>query len=112
MARGRIKQDIQITGNPKNLRSYLYPTDAVRQLLLQTYPGESSYSQVGSSVSITIAETGIAIADMYGVKLKILNQRDAAIDNYAPQDVPMLEEVIFNQGLNRWRKWLNYMDLN
>ena len=111
MARGRTKQDIQINGNPENLRSYLYPTDAIRQLLLQTYTGKPSYSQVGSPVSITIAETGIAIADLYGVKLKISSQHEAGINNYVPQDVPKLEEVIFGQGLNRWRKWLNYMDL-
>ncbi|CAM8619752.1 NAD-dependent epimerase/dehydratase family protein [Candidatus Planktophila dulcis] len=112
MARGKIKQDIQINGNPENLRSYLYPTDAIRQLLLQTYTGKPSYSQVGSSVSITIAETGIAIADLYGVNLEISSQHETGINHYVPQDIPKLKEVIFSQGLNRWRKWLNYMDLN
>ena len=112
MARGRTKQDIEINGNPENLRSYLYPTDAIRQLLLQTYTEKPSYSQVGSPVSITIAETGIAIADLYGVKIKVSSQHEAGINNYVPQDVPKLEEVIFSQGLNRWREWLNYKDLN
>lgn len=112
MARGRAKKDIKITGNPKNLRSYLYPTDAIRQLLLQTYTGKTSYSQVGSTISVTIADTGIAIANLYGVKFEISSQHEAGINNYVPRDVPKLEEVDFNQGLNRWCKWLNYMDLN
>ena len=112
MARGRAKKNIKVTGNPKNLRSYLYPTDAIRQLLLQTYTGKTSYSQVGSTISVTIADTGIAIANLYGVKFEISSQHEAGINNYVPQDVPKLEEVDFNQGLNRWCKWLNYMDLN
>ena len=112
MARGKTKQNIRVNGNPENLRSYLYPTDAIWQLLLQTTLDEPIYSQVGSFVSITIAETGTAIADMYGVKSEISSQHEVGTNNYVPRDVPKLEEVDFSQGLNRWRKWLNYMDLN
>jgi dTDP-glucose 4,6-dehydratase len=112
MTRGKTKQNIRVNGNPENLRSYLYPTDAIWQLLLQTNMDDPVYSQVGSSVSITIAETGIAIADMYGVRSEISSQHEVGINNYVPQDVPKLKEVNFSQGLNRWRKWLNYMDLD
>lgn len=112
MARGMNKQDIRINGNPRNLRSYLYPTDAIWQLLLQTKPDEPTYSQVGSSVSRTIAEVGSEIADMYGVKTEISSQPELEINNYVPQDVPKFEEVILSQGLTRWRKWLNVVDLN
>lgn len=112
MARGRSQQDIRIKGNPENLRSYLYPTDAIFQLLLQTNIEGPIYSQVGSSNSITIAEAGGAIAKMYGVKLEISSQQEAVIDNYVPQDVPKLGEVNFDHGLNRWRQWLDYVNLN
>ena len=112
MARGKSKQNIRVNGNPDNLRSYLYPTDAIWQLLLQTTLDEPIYSQVGSGVSITIADTGTAIADMYGVKSEISSEYEVGTNNYVPQDVPKLEVVNFSQGLNRWRKWLNYMDLN
>lgn len=112
MARGKSKQNIRVNGNPDNLRSYLYPTDAIWQLLLQTTLDEPIYSQVGSFVSITIADTGTTIADMYGVELEISSEHEVCTNNYVPRDVPKLEEVNFSQGLNRWRKWLNYMDLN
>lgn len=109
MALGKNKQDIQINGNPRNLRSYLYPTDAIWQLLLQTKTDEPTYSQVGSSVSLTIAEVGNEIADMYGIKSEISSQPVVEINNYVPEDVPKLEGVNLSQGLNRWRKWLNHM---
>lgn len=112
MIRGKNKKNIRITGNPENLRSYLYPTDAIWQLLLQTHTGEPSYSQVGSSVSVTIAEVGSAIADMYGVNSEIFSRHEVGVNNYVPQDVPKVEEVNFSEGLNRWRIWLNYKDLN
>lgn len=112
MARGKSKQNIRVNGNPDNLRSYLYPTDAIWQLLLQTTLDEPIYSQVGSFVSITIADMGTTIADMYGVKLEISSEHEEFTNNYVPRDVPKLEEVNFSQGLNRWRKWLKYRDLN
>lgn len=112
MARGKTQQDIRINGNPENLRSYLYPTDAIWQLLLQTNTDGPIHSQIGSCTSITIAEAGSAIADMYGVRLESSRQREAVINNYVPQDVPILKEVNFGRGLNRWREWLNFMDLN
>jgi len=112
MARGKARQDIRVNGNPENLRSYLYPTDAIWQLLLQTNTGSSNYSQIGSCVSITIAEAASEIADMYGVKSELSRQHEPGINNYVPQDVPKLEEVTFSRGLNRWRDWLSYMDLN
>lgn len=112
MARGRTQQEIQIKGNPSNLRSYLYPTDAIRQLILQTKTRGLIYSQVGSLVPITIAEAGSTIADMYGIKFRILTKHETVVDNYVPQDVPKLMEINFIQGLKRWRNWLDHLDLN
>lgn len=110
MARGSTQQDIRINGNPNNLRSYLYPTDAIWQLLIQTNTEGPIYSQIGSCTSITIADAGRAIADMYGVMLEISSKHEVVINNYVPEDVPKLEEVNFSRGLNQWREWLNCID--
>ena len=112
MASGKSLNEIIIRGNPENLRSYLYPTDAIWQLLLQTKSGGPSHTQVGSAQSTTIAEAGFEIASMYGVKFIISERHTEEIDHYVPEDVPTFEIVNFSEGLNRWRRWLNYSQEN
>jgi nucleoside-diphosphate-sugar epimerase len=103
---------IQINGNPENIRSYLYPTDAVSQLLLQCKLSEPKYEQVGSSVPITILQAGEIVAKNYGVSIEILENHNLEIDNYMPLDVPGENEKNFDEGIRTWMRWLNYTNIS
>jgi nucleoside-diphosphate-sugar epimerase len=97
---------ILIKGNPRNLRSYLYPTDAIKQILRQTLITEPQYSQIGSSDPMTILSVAQTVADEFGVNVEILESRSNRRDNYIPSDVPISAETEFNDGITQWAKWL------
>jgi dTDP-glucose 4,6-dehydratase len=103
---------IQINRNPENIRSYLYPTDAIWQLLYQCKLGGPSYEQIGSASPKTILETGQLIAKNYGVPVEISINHDLAIDNYLPLDVPRGNETNFEDGIKIWIRWLKYITIN
>ena len=107
MEKARKGLPIQIRGNPKNIRSYLYPTDAIQQLLLQSQLSEPSYQQVGSAIPMTILEVGQVIAKNYGVPLEITKDHSLETDNYLPLDVPIETERNFDLGIKLWSRWLN-----
>jgi len=112
MSRARKGLPIQIKGNPDNIRSYLYPTDAVRQLLLQCTLEDTCYEQVGSAIPMTILEAGQVIAKNYDVPIEILINHDLVKDNYLPLDVPEENEKIFADGIKIWSEWLNNTTIN
>ena len=112
MSRARKGLPIQIKGNPDNIRSYLYPTDAVRQPILQCTLDDTSYEQVGSAIPITILEAGQVIAKNYDVPIEILINHDLVKDNYLPLDVPEENEKIFADGIKIWSEWLNNTTIN
>jgi nucleoside-diphosphate-sugar epimerase len=104
--RARLGLPIELKGNPRNLRSYLYPTDAILQLILQFSLSTSVYSQIGSCKPNTILDFATNIADFYGTNVKISNYYTKKIDNYVPSDIPLIHEIDFNVGLEKWDKWL------
>jgi nucleoside-diphosphate-sugar epimerase len=103
---GLQREPIVIRGNPHNLRSYLYPTDAIKQILRQTLISEPQYSQIGASEPRTILSVAQVVADEFGVNVEILDSRATKRDNYVPQDVPIIVETDFNNGITQWAKWL------
>jgi nucleoside-diphosphate-sugar epimerase len=109
--RARSGLPIQIQGNPRNLRSYLYPTDAILQLIYQFNPLEPIYSQIGSCKPQTILDFATYIANFYGTEIKISNNYSKKLDNYVPSDTPPINEVDFNAGLEKWDKWLKFSNL-
>jgi nucleoside-diphosphate-sugar epimerase len=106
--RARLGLPIQIQGNPRNLRSYLYPTDAILQLIFQFNPLEPIYSQIGSCKPKTILDFATYIANFYGTEIKISKNYTKKIDNYVPSDTPPIDEIDFNVGLEKWDNWLNF----
>lgn len=99
---------IVIKGNPFNLRSYLYPTDAIKQILRQTLINKPQHSQIGSFESRTILSVAHVVADEFGVNVEILDSRATSRNNYVPQDVPIIVETEFNSGISQWAKWLKF----
>lgn len=105
----RENQKIVVKGRPENRRSYLYPTDAIIQLLDFFSETKPIHSQIGSANSITIEEVARLIGKKYGVPVSIQRQEATNIDNYVPQDVPNKNEINMDLGINKWTDWLNQL---
>jgi nucleoside-diphosphate-sugar epimerase len=99
-------QPITIKGNPLNLRSYLYPADAIKQILGQSLIEEPSYSQVGSCKSMTILNVAQVVANEFGVDVEIPESPITQNDNYVPKDVPVEAEKDFTLSISQWAEWL------
>jgi len=106
LSRARQGLTLEIKGNPANLRSYLYPTEAVLQILHQCGPIPSQYSQIGSSNPYSIVEIARIIADIFKVDILVNNNEENLVNNYVPEDVPVVDERPIQEGLKLWENWL------
>lgn len=107
ISRGRAGLPITLNGASSNLRSYLYPTDAIKQILLQCLIEKPMYSQIGSSIPRTILQVSEVIANMYETVVEESGSQDLPVNNYVPMDVPVDKEKDFYEGLATWDQWLN-----
>ena len=98
---------IQIRGNPQNLRSYLYPTDSIFQIIQQCLPEKPSHIQIGSSKAMSILEVAQTISEEFNVPYSISEDHLVEFDHYVPLDVPQVDRKDFQMGLRDWAKWLN-----
>lgn len=106
ISRGRAGLPITLNGASRNLRSYLYPTDAIKQILLQCLIEKPIYSQIGSSIPRTILQVSEVIANMYQTVVEESASQDLPVNNYVPLDVPADKEKDFYEGLTTWDQWL------
>lgn len=106
ISRARQGLTLEIKGNPANLRSYLYPTEAVLQILQQCGTSPAQHSQIGSSNPYSIIEIAGIIADQFKVDILINNNRENLVNNYVPEDVPIVHERTMQEGLKTWENWL------
>jgi dTDP-glucose 4,6-dehydratase len=112
MNKARAGLPILITGNPANRRSYLYPTDAIFQLLLQCRIQDPAHTQIGSANPMTILSASETIAKEFGVQVEISDNPNPTLNNYVPNDVPKTAEKNFDQGVNEWARWLDVNRFN
>lgn len=97
---------ILIRGNPQNLRSYLYPTDAISQILQQCLADKPKYGQIGSANPMSILEVAQIISSEFNVPYEVIEDHRVEIDHYVPLDVPRFDKRDFRMGLRVWAKWL------
>jgi len=107
MRLGKSGNPIVIKGRPDNLRSYLYPTDAIFQLLLQCSVEVPQFSQIGSAHAVSILETALIIGEFYNVKVEVDLVHSIEIDNYVPSDVYLGQERNLIAGITQWERWLS-----
>ncbi|NDA62966.1 MAG: NAD-dependent epimerase/dehydratase family protein [Chitinophagia bacterium] len=107
MRLGKSRNTIVIKGRPDNLRSYLYPTDAIFQLLLQCSVEVPQFSQIGSAHAVSILETALIIGEFYNVKVEVDLAHSRNIDNYVPSDVHLVQERNLIAGIMQWERWLS-----
>lgn len=104
---------IRILGNPKTIRSFMYPTDLVINLLqLLVFP-ENRPINIGSAVPRTLLTVAEEMSSMFGeLPIELLGSNLQA-SRYAPETEWIHSgkghkpRVEFREGLLRWNSWLN-----
>lgn len=112
MKKALMGSTIEVTGNPDNLRSYLYPTDAVMQIMHQCLSSPAHYSQIGSKNIYSISQVARIIGNIFGVEVSINNNKTATTDNYVPNDLQISFEKSFEEGIQIWAEWLQQSQFN
>lgn len=107
----QLGKSIHINGNPANLRSYLYPTDAIKQILAQAKLESLPYSQIGSPIGRSLLNVAKEVGNLYKVGVEISSTYIETLNNYVPEDVPNTKELDFVTGLTKWKNWLE-LELN
>lgn len=103
-------REIQVKGNPKTTRSYLYPTDLVNWLLAAILNPSSEATHIGSEDAISMKD----LAELVSKKILKINYQnpDAPVSHYVPSTtntrtrLGVSQRVALEDGLDRWQKFL------
>lgn len=104
---------VRILGNPDTLRSYLYPTDMVHQILKSWVdPRDKSQATVASHVKITMGELARVISNHFGNgEVEFSSSFSKEVSIYLPKkpesEPTDSQRVSLIEGLSRWNSWLN-----
>jgi nucleoside-diphosphate-sugar epimerase len=99
---------IVIRGNPRTIRSYLYPTDLIINLLNLSVKNISEPFDVGSYVRITMHDLARVINDVTGNNGITQLSEYGISDEYIPKTNlnPIPQLVDLDESILRWLKWL------
>jgi dTDP-glucose 4,6-dehydratase len=112
MRMGLLKKPIVIKGSPSTTRSYMYPTDLTVWLLNILVNPSLVPTNVGSTHSVTMSEIALTISKLFGTKVIMNESSIIPPTHYVPncensrEGRKLSEEVSFEQGLIRWKNWL------
>ena len=98
---------IEIKGNPKTQRSYMYPSDLSKHILQSLVSDDVKTREVGSSDVVTIAELARVISE--NVNKAALGSGDDSImaNSYYPKTIDLLAQTIdLQESIKKWENWL------
>ena len=100
---------INIKGNPATVRSYLYPTDLLINLLRQTGEWSNRTFEIGSSSRVTMQELALVINNVTGNTGLIQGTEYGNVDEYLPppERKEITQNVEIEESIMRWVQWLN-----
>jgi dTDP-glucose 4,6-dehydratase len=99
---------INIKGNPNTVRSYLYPTDLIINILNQAINIENEPIELGSFNRITMRNLAEVVNIETG-NIGILEPNQyGTSDEYVPQStrIKITQNVDISDSISRWVKWL------
>lgn len=103
---------IIVKGNPKSVRSYLYPTDLVSALIKLSISPTLESIHVGSKHGISLGDLAILIGKSFGSSDVQFVENEDNPNFYVPETsktqkhLGTFETVDLNEGLARWAQWL------
>ena len=103
-----LSRPIAINGNPMTVRSYLYPTDLIINLLRLSEGDGPNLSEIGSKTKVTMQELATLINTVTGNVGIEQTTNFGLIDEYAPQVNTLVstESVNLTESISRWINWL------
>ena len=106
-------KDIELTGNPKSSRSYLYVTDLVRKLILLSNRPTLDTIHIGSKNRISILDLALTVKENLNNKVKINSSNfNLEANHYVPsveesnKYLDDSSEISLDEGLLAWKEWL------
>ena len=112
LANGLQNQKIEVQGNPGTTRSYMYPADLVKILLLLPSFQTKDPINIGSEASITMSDLAELISNLTSRKGIHLSNPDAEVNYYVPSTSNL--NTLFKGSkitpieilLEKWIEWL------
>jgi dTDP-glucose 4,6-dehydratase len=103
---------IDVKGNPKTMRSYMYPTDLASSLVRLMSAQGLSHINIGSPAAVTMEELASTCSKL-GQNLPIrFSGKNQIQTSYVPETRLLIESlkisnpVVLEEGLKRWIDWL------
>jgi nucleoside-diphosphate-sugar epimerase len=109
----QARRNIEVKGNPKTTRSYLYPTDLVNWILAAILNPSSEATHIGSEETISMKDLAEIVSDSK-VEVNYSNP-DSPESHYVPSTANTRNRLGVNQrvsledGLVRWQESLKFI---
>ncbi len=101
------RKQIDINGNPNTVRSYQYPTDLVRSILLAAGGVSTETLEVGSNEHVTMLGLATKISGITTNVNVSQGNTAAPISKYYPTAKTICESTItLDEAIKRWWKWI------
>jgi nucleoside-diphosphate-sugar epimerase len=103
---------IEVRGNPATIRSYMYPLDLVSLLIKVLVNPKNQLINVGSLNPHTVMNVAQKISEIFGNSEIALQNPTVEASSYYPSMAAaeeiygFREQVTFEDGLRRWKFWL------
>lgn len=103
---------ITLKGNPKTVRSYLYPTDMAAWLIASLAKPTLKPLHIGSDIPMEMQEVVSRISGLTGGVPVTPGDLTAPISRYVPANsetrkyLGVEQRVSFDEGIERWVRWL------
>jgi dTDP-glucose 4,6-dehydratase len=107
-----LRERITLTGNPQTVRTYLYPTDLIINLIELLVLPDSINCDIGGTKELKMWQIAQKFAEVGSVNSELMGNPDQLISIYSPLNVNrqvnflMSEKVEFESGIRRWLNWL------
>ena len=109
---GRNKESIVVKGNPNSVRSYMYPTELISNLIFIMLDPQDIPINVGSETCVTIEELAHKVNRFFPQSKVVLANKNDVISKYWPSTSNLRENYGFvfqhsiDEMLERWINWL------
>lgn len=109
-------EPIIIKGNPKTIRSYMYPSDLVKSLLSVAVQNNYMNINIGGAEPISMLQLAKLISGLTSNSEIILANQTIEPSNYVPsianlrEIIPNLNFISLKDSILKWIKWLQVQD--
>jgi nucleoside-diphosphate-sugar epimerase len=99
---------IEIKGNPKTRRSYMYPSDLTKHILQSLVSGDVKTREVGSTEVVSIAELAKIISEnTKNPGIRVGDDLKTRTSYYPITEDLLAQTIELDESIKKWRDWLH-----